>query len=285
MTGHEVFVNADVPFFYDFMLTDEVPSDPKQKQNFISLIDRKISAAKDFLNYVDTLDRKNSQVQPLNIPQQYKTVQKDISKSIVDGNYFIKLNQDYNHTTFEIDDTKSNKQRMEGELTTCARVSEEAKAKFHEAVAELGKKAGALDTSTLGKLTIIDPAILMHLNKVCYWILDVYYDTPASKYEWENFKKQIFVSDKGDDLRRRIQGLYIPKLYDYQIETCRYILSTRPMFMKELNDRNFDLILSTADDIIKAFTARLDYTNSKKVISENKLKIFQSGTARNLFTL
>ena len=274
--AHEVFVNADLPFFYDFMLTEEVPKDPKQKENFLKLIDRKIAAAKEFNNYLDTIEKKNAQVQPLKPNPQYAEVQRQLSKGIVEGKVFIKLNQDYNHTTFEIDDTKASKKRMEAEVDAATKNSEDAKNKFHEAIADLGKKASSIDTTTIGKIIITDDAVQAHFTKVCHWILDIYYDTPASKFEWDNFKKQVFIADKGEDLKRRIQGLYIPKLYDYQKDTCNYILSTRPMFMKSINDRNFDTLLSTAEEVVKAFYARQEYTNSKKVISDNKTKIIEA---------
>lgn len=277
MAGHEIFVNADVPFFYDFLLDEQVTKDPKQKETLLRLIDRKIQAAREFSNYLDSLERRTERSLPVYTPAQYQEVQKQLTKSIVDGAIFTKLNQDFNHTTYEISDTKANKARMESEVAAATKASEESKSKFHEAVADLGKKANSLDVTSLTKIVLTtDEAVLIHFNKVCAWILDVYYDTPASKFEWENFKRQVFSADKGADFKRRIQGLYIPKLYDYQIEVCQYILSTRPVFKKIFGDPNFDIILSTAEDIIKAYNARQEYTKCKKTISENKTKIIEA---------
>ena len=100
--------------------------------------------------------------------------------------------------------------------------------------------------------------MLYHFNKICQWILDIFYDTPASKFEWDNFKKNVFLSDKGEDFSKRIAGLYIPKLYDYQIETTKYIDSCRPMFLKFTNNQDFDMLLSTSVEIIEAFDARVE---------------------------
>lgn len=114
--------------------------------------------------------------------------------------------------------------------------------------------------------------MLYHFNKICQWILDIFYDTPASKFEWDNFKKNVFLSDKGEDFSKRIGGLYIPKLYDYQIETTKYIDSCRPMFLKFTNNQDFDILLSTSVEIIEAFDARAEYTNYKKTLEVNKSK-------------
>lgn len=271
---HEVNVSEDIHFFYEFMLNDTVPAD--QKGAMLSLLDKKIKAAKEFLSYLSSLERNNQSANRVDVPKEYQSVQRDLTTEIVTGKTFAKLNTDFNHTTFEVDDTKRDKKRMEEDINKCTTGAVESKRQFHEAVGELGKKASILDTSTIGKFDIKDPALSVHFNKICQWILDIYYDTPASKFEWENFKKQVFTADRGEDFRRRIRGLYIPKLYDYQIETTQYVASTRPMFMQSLNDQNWDLILATAEDIIKAYNARQEYTRCKKVISENKTKIIQA---------
>lgn len=271
---HQINVSEDLHFFYDFMFSDSVRAE--HKEPMLRLIDRKIHAAREFLSYLNNLTASNERNNSVQVPPEYQNVQRELSKEIVDGKTFYKINRDFNHTTFEIEDTKLDKKKMEEESIRCVAVADESKRKFHEAVEELVKKANQLDVTTIPKIEITDDALKSHFNKVCHWILDIYYDTPASKFEWNNFKKQVFVADKGEDFKRRIRGLYIPKLYDYQIETCQYILSTRPMFMEKLNDRNWDLILSTAEDIIKAFNARLEYTHCKKVISQNTVKIVQA---------
>lgn len=276
MTTNQPRVNLseDVHFFYEFVLGDTVPQ--HQKASMLSLLDKKVRAAKEFLNYLSGVERKNQAVSLVEYPREYSAIQKELSAEIVHGKTFLKLNTDFNHTTYEVDDTKREKKRMEEEINKCTTGADESKKRFHEAVEELGKKASQLDTTSIAKFDIKDPALNVHFVKACQWILDVYYDTPASKFTWENFKKQTLVADKGEDFKRRIRGVYIPKLYDYQIETTHYVASMRPMFKQLNNDNNWDLVLSTAEDIINAYNARQEYTRCKKTISENKTKVIQA---------
>ena len=268
-----ILPDFEIPYYYEFLLEGAVSKE--DKPGVMVALEKHIAAARNFLSYLETVEKENGNTKTIK-NDDYQHVQTSLSNPLVEGKIFLKLNQDYNHTTYEVADTKNNKKKMEEEVVKAQSKAEVDKKQFHEAGASLEAKANQLDVTSIAMLNVTDQSLLFHFEKVNKWILDIYYDTPASKYAWDNFKKNIYTSDNGADLKSRIKGLYIPKLYDYQIETCHYINSTRPMFMKKLEDKNFDILLSTSEDIIKAYNARMDYTASKKVISSNKTKILES---------
>ena len=261
---------SDIPFYYEFLLEEEIPKD--QQQSVLRILDQKISAAKKFLGYLDGLEKSNISASKVNLPE-YTDIQDQFSMPLVHGEAFLKLNSDYNHAKFEIEDIKKKKAKLEESVKTAITQSEEDRKKFHDAVKQLEVKSGQINGASLAKVQLPElPALTFHLEKVCGWIMDIYYDTPSSKFEWANFRKNVFTSDNAVDFKNRIKGLYIPKLYDYQIETCQYVLSTRPMFMKHWNNQVWDTVLSTAEEVIRAYEARTSYTNNKKLISESKTK-------------
>ena len=268
-----ILPDFEIPYYYEFLLDGTVSKE--NKPGVVAALDKRLKAAKEFLGYLETIESANHSISPVK-NEQYAAVQQQLSSPIVEGKVFLRLNQDYNHTKYEVEDTKNNKKRMEDDVSKATVKAEEDKKNFHEAMKGLEEKSSRLQVDTISKLVVTDQSLLYHFDRANKWILDIYYDTPASKYAWDNFKKNIYTSDNGADLKSRIKGLYIPKLYDYQIESCQYINSTRPMFMKYLKDSNFDILLSTSEDIIKAYNARMDYTASKKVISQNKTKIIES---------
>lgn len=269
----EVVPNRDLPFYYDFLFENSIPEE--QKPGVISAFDKKILAAKEFLNYLSQVERDNQGVSNIRSDELHE-IQGHLSAPIVEGYNFLKLNQDYNHTTYEVNDIKDSKRKLEEGVSKSTTAAQEAKKLFHEAEANLEAKANKLDTSSLGKLSIKEDAVFYHVEKVCKWILDVYYDLPSSRFDWNNFRKNVFAADKGQDFKNRIKGLFIPKLYDSQIEVCQYVLTTIPMFKQKINNPNFELILSTAQDIIDAYNARSQYTKAKKTISDNSLKIVET---------
>ena len=258
-------------FFYDFLLTGQVPADPLEQEKVLRLLDIKIAAAKEFSAYLHTVEQKNAQVLPLQVNDQYQNIQKELSAEIVDGDLFMKLNQEFTNSNTE--NLKIQIKEMEAELDKCDERADYSKTSFKVAVAQLGQKADRLNFVALANLKVSDRALNEHLTKVWKWVLDIFYDIPGSKYQWENFREQVFLRDQGKDFKKRVSGLYFPKLYDYNAEACQYVLSTRPMFMKALQDSNLDLFLSLAEDIILGYKAREDYTNHKKTIAELKVKI------------
>lgn len=265
----EIVPMHEIPQYYEFLLDGTVPKD--SKEGVLRLYESKLAASKKFLEYLSSLDGTGSGEDVRTA--EYKRVQTELSFPIVDGRLFSKLNQDYNHATFEVDDTKKNLARMTQESSTAASVTEVRKRNYFDALAKLEAKANRINFENIGKIPYIhDQALRFHFEKACAWILDIYYDTPASKFEWENFKENAFLADKGEDLKKRIKGLYVPKLYDYQMETCQYINQSRPMFMAGLHNQDFDTLLSTSEEIIDAFNARADYTAAKKTMTQNKSK-------------
>lgn len=266
---HNINPNLEIPFYYEFLVEDTIPKEAKPA--IMGLLDAKIKAARKFLDYLNSIDRNSEGGDTRN--ENYYQVQTDLSVPIVDGKTFAKLNKDYNHATFEVEDTKSFKKKGADESLKAVTTAETSKKRFHEATKILEGKAGQINYSNIGSIPYIkEDAVRYHFEKVCAWILDIYYDTPASKFEWDNFKKNVFLEDKGADFSKRIKGLYVPKLYDYQIETCQYISKTRPLFMSKLNNKDFDLLLSTSEDVIVAFNARQEYTLAKKTIAKNRSK-------------
>lgn len=266
---------TDIPFYYEFLLEDTHAKE--DKEGILKIMDNQLAAAHKFLEYLKSLESRSEGSHSDIRTQEYVQVQAELSAPIVDGKLFTKLNQDFNHTTYEVNDTKRNVERMTDECRTAEVTTETGKKRYFEALAKLEGKAGQINYENIGKIPYIkDPALAYHFEKVCSWVLDIFYDTPASKFEYENFMDNAFLADKGADLQKRIKGLYIPKLYDYQIETCAYINKTRPMFMSHLNNRDFDLFLSTTEEIMDAFKARVDYTLARKTLAQNKVKIASS---------
>ena len=270
-TNSSIIPISDIPFYYEFLLEEEVPAD--QKQSVLRILDQKIAAAKKFLGYLDEVEKKNTSAKRVEVPE-YTGVQEELSFPLVNGEAFFKLNSDYNHSKFEIEDIKKKKIKLEETVRTATIQSEEDRKTFHDAIKQLEIKSAQISGSSFNKVELPELVSLRsHLEKVCGWVLDIYYDTPSSKFEWYNFRKNVFTSDNAMDFKNRVKGLYVPKLYDYQIETCRYILSTRPMFMKHWNNQVFDVVLSTAEDVIKAYEARSSYTKNKKLIADSKTKL------------
>ena len=172
-----------------------------------------------------------------------------------------------------MEDTRKAKKRITEESSSATALASSSKTKFNNAVKNLEAKASEINYVNIGKMPYIkDDALRFHYEKICTWILDIFYDTPASKYDFDNFNRQVYLSDKGADFQKRIKGLYIPKLYDYQIETCQYILKTKDLFKAKVGNADFEKLLSTSADIIDAYNARQDYTNSKKTLATNRAK-------------
>lgn len=264
---------TDIPFYYEFLVDGTVPK--SQVTSVLDLLNKKLAAAKKFMDYLNSIDPSNGHEIDFN---QYEQVQTELSTPIVDGKIFSKLNHDFNHTTYEVEDTKAAKRKIGEETTKAASTAEVSKKKFQDAIRNLEAKAGQINYPNIGAIPYIkEDALRYHFEKVCAWILDIYYDTPASKFEWDNFKKNVFIADKGLDFQKRIKGLYVPKLYDYQIETCQYISNTRPMFKNKLNNNDFDTLLSTSEDVIAAFNARVEYTSAKKIMAVNRSKDVEYG--------
>ena len=266
-----IIPDYDAPFYYEFLLDGTVPKEGKA--TVMTLYDRKIAAAKNFLKYLNSIDNGQNDYQSDVRNPQYLQVQSELSQPIVDGKVFTKLNEDYNHTTYEVEDTRKAKKRITEESSSCTALSNTSKKNFNDAVKSLEAKSQQINYTNIGNISYIkEDALRFHFEKICAWILDIYYDTPASKYEWDNFKQQVFLSDKGADLQKRIKGLYVPKLYDYQIETCQYILKTKDLFKAKLGNNDLEVLLSTAADVIAAYNARQEYTNSKKTLAFNRSK-------------
>jgi hypothetical protein len=273
MQAKPIVPNAELPFFYDHLLDGTVRKG--DKAGILAGLDHKIAAAKEFLSYLERLDNQNRGAPPVK-SERYPEIQNQLTAPIVDGKIFVKINQDYNHATYEVADTRAEKKRLEDEIVKATSKAEDDKKKFHDSVKQLETKSQKFNTTTIGNLNITDPPLLFHFERVCLWILDVFYDSPPSRFEWDNFRKEVFLEDKGEDFKKRIRGLYIPKLYDSQIETCNYISSTRPMFKLHTKDENLDTLLSIAEDIVRSYNARFDYTTCKKTIQNNKIKIIEN---------
>ena len=264
----------DVPFFYDFLLDGNVSA--HDAPGVLKTLETKIQSARRFLDYLNQLSPE--QGKEAKIPEGYSKLQHELSTPIVDGALFLTLNAEFNHAAFEREDTAANQRRLQQELEQATKVAEEEKNKFKQAVKNLEEKAAKIDGADLAQIDISKKGqdFLFHFDKVCRWVLDIYYDTPPSKYDWENFREQAFTSDNGADLRNRVKGIHIPKLFDYQIETGKYVLSTRKLFQTEVGSKSWDVVISTVEDISAAFDAREKYTKAKKLISDNKIKIIQA---------
>jgi len=265
----------DVPFFYDFLLDNHVPA--KDVPGVLKALESKIQSAKRFLEYLNQLSPEQGKEN--RISEGYARIQHELTVPIVDGDLFLTLNAEFNHAAFEREDTAANQRRLQQELEQATKVAEEEKNKFKQAVKNLEEKAAKLDGADLAQIDVSKKGqdFLFHFDKVCRWILDIYYDTPPSKYDWDNFREQAFTSDNGADLRNRVKGIHIPKLFDYQIETGKYVLSTRKLFEVETgSSKSWDVLISTAEDVAAAFEAREKYTKAKKLISDNKIKIIQA---------
>ena len=264
----------DVPFFYDFLLEGNVSD--SDAPGVLRTLEAKIHSARRFLEYLNQLQPEQREL--VKAPEGYHRIQHELSAPIVDGSLFLTLNAEFNHAAFEREDTAAQKKRLEEELNQATKVAEDSKQKFKEAMKRLEDKAPKINGTEMAMVDISKKGqdFLFHFDKVCRWVLDVYYDTPPSKYDWENFREQALRVDAGADLRNRIRGLHIPKLFDYQIETCKYVLSCRQMFKVEIASDGFDALISTAEDVSAAFDARDSYTRAKKTISDNKIKIIQA---------
>lgn len=264
----------DVPFFYDFLLEGSVPE--AEGPGVVRALEAKIQSARRFLEYLNQLHPEQKEV--VQAPEGYSRIQHELTAPIVDGSLFLTLNAEFNHAAFERADTAAQKKKLEDELNQATKVAEDNKIKFKEAVKRLEDKTPKINGAEMALVDISKKGqdFLFHFDKVCRWALDIYYDTPPSKYDWENFREQALRVDSGADLRNRIRGLHIPKLFDYQIENCRYVLSCRQMFKVETASDGFDALISTAEDVAAAFEAREAYTKAKKTISENKIKIIQA---------
>ena len=264
----QLIIHMEVGFFYDSEYDEK--GSKEYMQAIADLYDSKIKAAHHFLEYLNLLDKDGGSEVEIRT-SEYRQVQEQLTDPTIDGGLFAKLNRDYNRSTFDVDSTREGISRRATESSQAIKHVIVSKQKYNDALAKLSDKPRKIDFTNIGKMSPIkDQALLFHFNKVCQWILDIFYDTPASKFEWDNFKNNVFITDKGEDFSKRIIGLYIPKLYDYQIETAKYINDCRPMFLKYTNNQDLDLLLSTSLDIIEAYNARVEYTNYKKTLEINK---------------
>jgi len=48
-----------------------------------------------------------------------------------------------------------------------------------------------------------DPSFIS-FNKIWIWFLEIYYNTPLSKYYWPEFRDKVLKRDNGEDLKRRM---------------------------------------------------------------------------------
>lgn len=263
-----IIPNQSLPFYYDYLFAHEkMPED--QRRTLLSELDKKIEAAKSFLSYLEQVERSNGNASKIT-DKNYEAIQEQLTAQVLDGDLFLHLNFDFNKAKYEVEDLKKEKSKTEEDVKRATTDAEDNKKRFHEAIKTLETKAQSLDTSLVAKLEITDPPLLAHFEKFCEWILDIFYDTPSSKFEWDNFRKNVFLADKGEDFKKRIKGLYIPKLYDYQIEVGDRITKMGPLFKTKLANPVIDIIVSLAEDIKKAFDARANYTKNKKIISDGK---------------
>ena len=263
-----IIPNQSLPFYYDYLFEPEkLPEE--QKASLLAELDRKIGSARSFLSYLDQVERTNSGAARVS-DKSYEAIQEQLTAPILEGDLFLQLNFDFNKAKYEVEDLKKEKIKTEEDVKRATVDAEANKKAFHEAVKVLETKANSLDTTTIATLQITDLPLLMHFEKFCEWILDIFYDTPSSKFEWENFRKNVFLADKGEDFKKRIKGLYIPKLYDYQIETGDRITKMAPLFRNKLNNKAIDTIVGLAEDIKRAYEARNSYTKNKKTMTDGK---------------
>ncbi len=266
--NENIIPNQSLPFYYDYLFAHEkMPED--QRQSLLGELDKKIVAAKSFLAYLEQVERNNSAAARVT-DKSYEAIQEQLSAPILDGDLFLQLNFDFNKARYEVEDLKKEKLKTEEDVKRATVEAEQNKKAFHDAIKVLEAKAQSLDTTTTATLQITDLPLQMHFEKFCEWILDIFYDTPSSKFEWENFRKNVFLTDKGEDFKKRVKGLYIPKLYDYQIETGDRITKMGPLFKNKLNNPAINIIVGLAEDIKRAYEARTNYTKNKKVMTDGK---------------
>lgn len=65
----------------------------------------------------------------------------------------------------------------------------------------------SLDLSTLKNIpkskSSEDP-VFISFNKIWIWVLEIFYNTPLTKYYWPEFRDKVIKKDGGEDLKRRM---------------------------------------------------------------------------------
>lgn len=84
---------------------------------------------------------------------------------------------------------------------------DEKRARLQKLKADIIRSIEELDFTLLKKIHIPknkEEPSFVSFNKIWSWILEVYYNTPVTKYYWPEFKDKVFSKDNGADLKRRM---------------------------------------------------------------------------------
>lgn len=248
-------------FLYEFNYGDVVSKETEKVA--LKHYDQQIRAAENFLAYLDQLERQNDSVREIDYPQSYEDVQVALSREVLDGTSMEVLIRSHNEAIYDAEKVARKKQQMEQSILVNKQDIEKEKKTFKDNYARMAEIASKLDPVQFATLKITDPSLSLHFRKVCLWILDLFYDSPESTFDWENFKKEVCLGDKGADWIARIKGVNISRCGESQIEQCKYITTTIPMFQKLVNNAALITVLQLAEPILKQIENKNLYTKKK----------------------
>jgi len=93
-------------------------------------------------------------------------------------------------------------------------------ADYKTAYDNLGNRSKLIDIFTL--INVKPPTEgSTFFHAIFSWCVEILYESPATSYEWENFKKQAFGKDYGVDFLMRLRGTNIPKYSNYQYQITK----------------------------------------------------------------
>lgn len=117
---------------------------------------------------------------------------------------------------------------------------------------------------------------MIHFDKLWVWTLEVFYDTPSSKYSWENFSQQVFTLDNGIDFKKRVKGLNYQKMTKNTIAQTQRVIDLKNILSQKLSSSDLNNYISAIEHILEAALARNAYKNASATIKKSTKDISQS---------
>ncbi|KAM3140868.1 hypothetical protein pb186bvf_007095 [Paramecium bursaria] len=98
------------------------------------------------------------------------------------------------------------------------------------------QEAASLNVSEFTKISLKNKDVDNQLHELFQWILQIFYKESISQYNWPNFREEVFVNDKGEDLKERLGKVKAINMKGDEVEKTKYILNLRDRLYALMND-------------------------------------------------
>lgn len=134
---------------------------------------------------------------------------------------------------------------------------------YKTALDNLANKTKLIDVFNLAS---INPPAEGHsfFHKLFSWCVEILYESPATLYDWENFRTECFINDYGVDFIMRLRGTQVAKFTTYQYTITKALQRYDTYLRTAVPNTDFHKLLDCILFIIEAYEARDKFVKAKE---------------------